>query len=90
MTNDTDPRDFYGEAQRALQDRFDTRRIADAHQMSIVVPRIDDDRKAFIESRDFFLPVDGRRGRLADRVVQGRSDGRRAGGGRAHDRVSEL
>ena len=55
MTNDTDPRDFYGEAQRALQDRFDTRRIADAHQMSIVVPGIDDDRKAFIESRDFFF-----------------------------------
>lgn len=47
--------DFYGEAQRALQDEFDTRRIADAHQLSIVAEGIDDDRKAFIESRDFFF-----------------------------------
>ena len=47
--------EFYGEAQRALQDEFDTRRIADAHQLSIVAEGIDDDRKAFIESRDFFF-----------------------------------
>jgi len=47
--------EFYGQAQRALQDEFDTRRIADAHQLSIVADGIDDDRKAFIESRDFFF-----------------------------------
>jgi predicted pyridoxine 5'-phosphate oxidase superfamily flavin-nucleotide-binding protein len=47
--------DFYGPAQRALQDEFDTRRLADVHQMSIVADGIDDDRRAFIESRDFFF-----------------------------------
>ncbi len=47
--------EFYGEAQRALQDEFDTRRLANAHQLSIVADGIDDDRKAFIESRDFFF-----------------------------------
>ncbi|MGB3735307.1 MAG: pyridoxamine 5'-phosphate oxidase family protein [Ilumatobacter sp.] len=46
---------FYGDAQRDLQDAFDTRRLADAHQLSIVADGIDDDRKAFIESRDFFF-----------------------------------
>ena len=48
-------REFYGPAQRALQDDFDTRRLADAHQMTIVADGIDDDRRAFIESRDFFF-----------------------------------
>jgi predicted pyridoxine 5'-phosphate oxidase superfamily flavin-nucleotide-binding protein len=48
-------RELYGPSQRALQDEFDTRRLADAHQMSIVSEGIDDDRKAFIESRDFFF-----------------------------------
>jgi predicted pyridoxine 5'-phosphate oxidase superfamily flavin-nucleotide-binding protein len=38
-----------------LQDEFDTRRLADAHEMTIVAEGIDDDRKAFIESRDFFF-----------------------------------
>ena len=47
--------EFYGQAQRALQDEFDTRRLADAHQMTIIADGIDDDRKAFIESRDFFF-----------------------------------
>jgi predicted pyridoxine 5'-phosphate oxidase superfamily flavin-nucleotide-binding protein len=47
--------DFYGSAQRALQDEFDTRRLADAHLMTIVADGIDDDRRAFIESRDFFF-----------------------------------
>lgn len=55
MTDSTDASEFYGEAQRALQDEFDTRQLADAHQLSIVAPGIDDDRKAFIESRDFFF-----------------------------------
>jgi len=47
--------DFYGPGQRALQDEFDTRRLADAHQLTIVSDAIDDDRKSFIESRDFFF-----------------------------------
>lgn len=47
--------DFYGDSQRRLQDAFDTRRLADAHQLSIVADGIDDDRKGFIESRDFFF-----------------------------------
>lgn len=47
--------EFYGPAQRALQDEFDTRRLADAHQLTIIAEGIDDDRKAFIESRDFFF-----------------------------------
>jgi uncharacterized protein len=47
--------EFYGPAQRALQDEFDTRRLADAHQMTIISDGIDDDRAAFIESRDFFF-----------------------------------
>jgi len=47
--------DFYGNAQRALQDAFDTRQLADVHQLSIIAEGIDDDRKAFIESRDFFF-----------------------------------
>lgn len=55
MTDGTDAPDFYGEAQRALQEEFDTRQLADAHQLSIVAPGIDDDRKTFIESRDFFF-----------------------------------
>ncbi len=47
--------DIYSPSQRALQDEFDTRRLADAHQMTIIADGIDDDRRAFIESRDFFF-----------------------------------
>ena len=47
--------EFYGPAQRALQDEFDTRRLADAHQLTIIAEGIDDDRRAFIESRYFFF-----------------------------------
>ena len=47
--------DFYGPFQRSLQDDFDTRRLADAHRMTIVADGIDDDRRRFIESRDFFF-----------------------------------
>ncbi|MFK7916769.1 MAG: pyridoxamine 5'-phosphate oxidase family protein [Ilumatobacter sp.] len=55
MTNSADTSNFYGDAQRALQQQFGTRQLADAHELSIVAPGIDDDRKAFIESRDFFF-----------------------------------
>ena len=52
--------DFYGEAQRKLQDRFGTRRLADAEEQMIVTPALDDAQRGFIESRDmvFLTSVD--------------------------------
>ncbi|MEJ1159346.1 pyridoxamine 5'-phosphate oxidase family protein [Prosthecomicrobium sp. N25] len=47
--------DFYGETQRALQDRFDTRRLADRLDMAIIHDTVEPDEKAFIESRDLFF-----------------------------------
>lgn len=55
MTEPDLPSDFYTDEQRAFQDEFDTRRLADVHRLSIVADGIDDDRKSFIESRDFFF-----------------------------------
>src|SRR3954451_13574459 len=46
---------FYGDAQRRLQDEFDSRVIADVLEAAIVRPQIDDEGKAFIESRSFFF-----------------------------------
>ena len=46
---------FYGETQRALQDEFDSRTIADVLEAVIVQPQIDDEARAFIESRSFFF-----------------------------------
>ena len=45
---------FYGE-HRALQDRFDSRRIADVLEAVIVQAEINDEARAFIESRSFFF-----------------------------------
>jgi hypothetical protein len=45
----------YHETSRALQDRFDTRRLADRIDERIVRPTIDDDDRAFIESVDMFF-----------------------------------
>jgi len=45
---------LYGAHQRALQDRFDTRRLADKVEQLAVQPEINDPDKAFIESRDMF------------------------------------
>lgn len=47
--------DFYSDTQRKLQDRFDSRALADTLQAVTVQPVIDDDAKAFIESRAFFF-----------------------------------
>jgi len=55
MTDQAASESIYGETQRALQDEFDTRRLADIHEFAIVAPGIDDDRREFIESRDFFF-----------------------------------
>jgi hypothetical protein len=46
---------FYGDAQRALQDEFDSRAVADVLEAVIVQPQIDDAAKQFIESRAFFF-----------------------------------
>ncbi|WP_420450970.1 pyridoxamine 5'-phosphate oxidase family protein [Ilumatobacter sp.] len=46
---------FYGPEQRELQERFGTRPLADVHEAAIVADHVDDDRREFIESRDFFF-----------------------------------
>jgi predicted pyridoxine 5'-phosphate oxidase superfamily flavin-nucleotide-binding protein len=46
---------FYHEDQRHFQDRFDTRRLADRLFERIVLTSIDEEDKAFIESRDMFF-----------------------------------
>jgi predicted pyridoxine 5'-phosphate oxidase superfamily flavin-nucleotide-binding protein len=47
---------LYGDEHRALQEQFDSRRLADMLEEMIVHDRIDDEAKAFIESRpSFFL-----------------------------------
>jgi hypothetical protein len=47
--------DFYHDGSRTLQDRFDTRRLADRIEQRLVTNRIGDEDKAFIESRDMFF-----------------------------------
>ncbi len=46
---------LYSEPHRTLQDRFDTRRLADRIESFTVQTQIDDTAKAFIESRDMFF-----------------------------------
>ena len=46
---------LYHEGNRAFQDRFDTRRLADRIEERIVHDAIDDDDRAFIEARDMFF-----------------------------------
>ncbi|MEL6984037.1 MAG: pyridoxamine 5'-phosphate oxidase family protein, partial [Actinomycetota bacterium] len=47
--------DFYSEAQRALQDRFDSRALADRVEQAIVTDTVEEMHQGFIESRDFFF-----------------------------------
>jgi predicted pyridoxine 5'-phosphate oxidase superfamily flavin-nucleotide-binding protein len=47
--------DFYHGRSRELQDRFDTRRLADRIEERLVVDHIGDADRAFIESRDMFF-----------------------------------
>ena len=49
------PDAFYGDAQRALQEEFDSTRLADAHSLTIIGDVIQPDQREFIESRDFFF-----------------------------------
>lgn len=54
---------LYGEQHLALQQDFDTRKLAAAVHNNIVSPRIEDMHKSFIESRDmFFLSTIDHRG----------------------------
>ena len=54
----------YHAGNRQLQDRFDTRRLADRIEERIVRDTIDDDDRAFIEARDmFFLATADEEGR---------------------------
>ena len=46
---------IYHDASRALQDRFDTRRLADRIEERIVHDTIDADDRAFIERQDMFF-----------------------------------
>ncbi|MCU1500948.1 MAG: putative pyridoxamine 5-phosphate oxidase, putative flavin-nucleotide-binding protein [Ilumatobacteraceae bacterium] len=46
---------LYGAEHRALQDEFDSRRLADMLESSHVRHQVDDDAQAFIESRSFFF-----------------------------------
>jgi predicted pyridoxine 5'-phosphate oxidase superfamily flavin-nucleotide-binding protein len=55
---------MYNAGNRRLQDRFDTRRLADRIEERIVRETIDDDDRAFIEARDmFFLATADEQGR---------------------------
>ena len=45
----------YGEHHRALQDQFDTRRLADLLEGGFIAKEVDEGNKAFIESRDMFF-----------------------------------
>ena len=46
---------FYTDAQRDLQDEFDSRNLADAVQGAIIDEELNDYHKMFIESRDYFF-----------------------------------
>lgn len=46
---------LYGPVHRSLQDRFDTRRLADNVEARVVLTEIPPEHKAFIESRDMFF-----------------------------------
>jgi predicted pyridoxine 5'-phosphate oxidase superfamily flavin-nucleotide-binding protein len=45
---------LYGPVHRSLQDRFDTRKLADNLEQRVVLTKIPPEHKAFIESRDMF------------------------------------
>lgn len=55
--------EMFGAQHRALQDEFDTRRLADLIEGGFVHKEVDDAAKAFVESRDmFFLATVDHRG----------------------------
>ena len=55
---------LYGPTHRSLQDRFDTRRLADNVEKRLVLTEIPPEHKTFIEGRDmFFLSTIDHQGR---------------------------
>ena len=48
---------LYGPLHRSLQDRFDTRWLADNVETHVVLTEIPQEHKAFIESRDMFCKI---------------------------------
>lgn len=46
---------FYTDAQRKMQDKFESRQLADAMEGAIIEDRVNEGHAAFIESRDFFF-----------------------------------
>jgi predicted pyridoxine 5'-phosphate oxidase superfamily flavin-nucleotide-binding protein len=55
---------LYGPIHRSLQDRFDTRRLADNVEARLVLTKLLPEHKAFVESRDmFFLSTIDHQGR---------------------------
>ena len=81
---------FYGETHRPLQDRFDSRTLADTLEAVIVQPVIDDEAKAFIESRSFFFLSTVNARRPPHGVAQGRRPRVRPGARPDHARVPQL
>jgi hypothetical protein len=51
----TNMSEIYGDSHRALQEQFDTVRLADRVVDAVVRPEVPGDTKAFIESRDMFF-----------------------------------
>ena len=47
--------EIYNDHHRALQDEFDTRRLADRVDEMVVRPYLSDDQRKFIEARDMFF-----------------------------------
>jgi predicted pyridoxine 5'-phosphate oxidase superfamily flavin-nucleotide-binding protein len=63
VSSESSMSDFYHGGSRELQDRFDTRRLADRIVQRLVVDHISDADRAFIEARDmFFLATAGEDG----------------------------
>lgn len=55
--------EIYGKQHVAMQEKFDTKRLADRVSENIVQPEINDENKSFIEARDlFFLSTVDHRG----------------------------
>ena len=82
--------EIYSDKHRALQETYDTVRLADRIEEIIVRPEVSSDHKAFIESRDmFFLTSVDHRG-YPTCSYKGGAPRLRAGGGQQDNRFSEL
>ena len=80
----------YHDGSRSLQDRFDTRALADRIDSLLVSDTVSDSDRAFIEARDMFFLATADAEGSADVLVQGRRTRLRPGARPAHHRVPEL